>query len=149
MTSYHDRVAAAKAVITEVAPTEARRRVAAGGVLVDVREPVEIAQVAVEGAVAVPMRSVLDQVGALIPDTTTDVLVLCAAGNRSETVGSTASKRASASASIAWSIGRSLVLNSASNRSARTASTAWGHRRVTRMRAFFILSSVPCAAQQT
>ncbi len=86
MSSYHDRVAAAKASITEVSPTEAWRRVQAGGVLLDVREPVEIAQTAVDGAVTIPMGAVLDEIGAAVPDQDRDVLVLCAAGNRSALV---------------------------------------------------------------
>ncbi|HEY5728074.1 MAG TPA: molybdopterin-synthase adenylyltransferase MoeB [Acidimicrobiia bacterium] len=86
MTSYHDRVAAAKAAITEVSPAEARGRIQAGGVLLDVREPAEIAQAAIEGAVLIPMRTVLEEFPNVVPDHDRDVLVLCAAGNRSALV---------------------------------------------------------------
>jgi molybdopterin/thiamine biosynthesis adenylyltransferase/rhodanese-related sulfurtransferase len=86
MTSYHDRVAAAKAQITEVAPDEALRRMSTGAVLIDVREPLEVEQAPVVDAVLLPMRTVLEQIGHVVPDTDTDVLVLCAVGSRSALV---------------------------------------------------------------
>jgi len=83
MTSYHDMVASAKAMITEVTPAEAWQRIGRGAVLLDVREPYEIAQAGVDGAVLIPMGSLLDLVETTIPNQTADVVVMCAAGNRS------------------------------------------------------------------
>ncbi len=83
MTSYQDMVARAKAAITEVTPTEAWQRMQQGALLLDVREPYEVAQAAVPGAVLIPMGSVLELIGTAIPDRDRDVVVMCAAGNRS------------------------------------------------------------------
>ena len=69
--------------IEEINPAEARRRMAAGSRLVDVREPGEHALGLPEGALPIP-RAVLEGDPARVtPDTQAELLLICAGGRRS------------------------------------------------------------------
>jgi molybdopterin/thiamine biosynthesis adenylyltransferase/rhodanese-related sulfurtransferase len=66
----------------EIDATEARRRVAAGAVLVDVREPGECALAPIDGAIGLPL-SRIDEAPARLPDRDRPLVLLCAVGQRS------------------------------------------------------------------
>jgi molybdopterin/thiamine biosynthesis adenylyltransferase/rhodanese-related sulfurtransferase len=83
MPSFRELLAATKAQIAETDPAgadEARRR---GAVLLDVREPEEVAQGMVPGSVHIVRGNLESQVEARIPDKATPVVVMCAGGVRS------------------------------------------------------------------
>lgn len=66
----------------EVSPPRARALVEAGGaVLVDVREPHEVATVRATGAVPIPLGQLFERMAELPRDR--EVLFICATGNRS------------------------------------------------------------------
>jgi adenylyltransferase/sulfurtransferase len=68
-----------------IAVSEAARRVRSGeAILLDVREPPELAIVSIEGALHVPMRQVPARLGDIPRDR--PVLVLCHHGGRSQVV---------------------------------------------------------------
>jgi molybdopterin/thiamine biosynthesis adenylyltransferase/rhodanese-related sulfurtransferase len=81
--TYAQLVAAAKARIREVTTTEVAARLEAGVSILDVREPVEILAGTISGAVLIPLGRLEAEVAAALPDSTTPVVVICAAGNRS------------------------------------------------------------------
>ena len=68
-------------MIEEIDVDELERRLAAGAVLVDVREPDEIAEVRVPGVVAIPLGELRSRMGE-IPEADT-VYVICRSGARS------------------------------------------------------------------
>ena len=72
----------AKSAITEVDTTEAESRLGQATFL-DVREPDEYQQGAIEGAVPLPRGHLEFQVEGRIPDKTTPIVVYCAGGTRS------------------------------------------------------------------
>ncbi|MEZ4401766.1 MAG: molybdopterin-synthase adenylyltransferase MoeB [Kofleriaceae bacterium] len=80
MPSYAEVLAAAKAAIREVAPAEA---VAGSALVVDVREPDELAAGMVPGATAIPRGFLESRIEAAAPDRAAPILLYCAAGNRS------------------------------------------------------------------
>lgn len=65
----------------EVAPAEARRRQAAGGVLIDVREPSEWRNGHAPGAALIPLGELPTRLGEVPRDR--EVLLICRSGNRS------------------------------------------------------------------
>jgi rhodanese-related sulfurtransferase len=67
-----------------VDPEEARRRVAAGASLLDVREPAEWEAGHAEPATWIPMGEVADRIGELPADT--PLVVICRSGSRSALV---------------------------------------------------------------
>ena len=67
--------------IPEIDITELERVLAAGGVLIDVREDDEWAEAHIDGARHVPLATVPERVGELPDDAT--VYVVCAMGGRS------------------------------------------------------------------
>ncbi|HVM45530.1 MAG TPA: rhodanese-like domain-containing protein [Candidatus Thermoplasmatota archaeon] len=68
-----------------IEPQEAARRFRAGeAVLLDVREPSELARASIDGALHVPMRQVPARVGELPKDK--PILVICHHGGRSQAV---------------------------------------------------------------
>ena len=84
MPSFRDLLSAAKAEITEVDTAAAERRIAEGGVVVlDVREPDEYEQGALQGALHIPRGHLESQVEGKILDKTAPVVVYCAGGVRS------------------------------------------------------------------
>ncbi len=82
--TYNDLVAAAKTSIREVDPADAWRRAQEdGAVIVDVREPNEYAAGAVPGAALVPRGILESDIPRHVPHPEREVLLICAAGNRS------------------------------------------------------------------
>ena len=83
MASFRDLLAAAKAEITEVDTATAAERLAAGWALLDVREPDEYAEGAIDGAVHIARGHLEAQVEGRLPDKSAPVVVYCAGGVRS------------------------------------------------------------------
>jgi molybdopterin/thiamine biosynthesis adenylyltransferase/rhodanese-related sulfurtransferase len=81
--TYRDLVAIAKQSITEIDPALAWQRAQAGGTIVDVREPTEYATGVVPGALLVPRGVLESDLPPQLPDAASDIMLLCAAGNRS------------------------------------------------------------------
>lgn len=80
--SYHEMVARAKQVITEVEPADIAERLDELVVL-DTREPYEHVQGAIPGSHLVP-RGVLERnIATVVTDVDTEIVVYCAVGNRS------------------------------------------------------------------
>jgi len=67
--------------VPEIGVEELERRLAAGAMLIDVREPDEYAQVRVPGGILVPLQTVPDRLGDVPTDGT--FYVICAKGGRS------------------------------------------------------------------
>ena len=83
MATFRDLLAAAKAEIVEVDTEESARRIAAGSLVLDVREPDEYDQGALPGAVHIPRGHLEAQVEGRLLDKTAPVVVYCAGGVRS------------------------------------------------------------------
>lgn len=69
--------------VPEVDIEQAHRQLAAGGQLVDVREPAEWAETHIPGSVHIPLGDLAARAGEL--DTSRPVVALCRSGNRSKT----------------------------------------------------------------
>jgi molybdopterin/thiamine biosynthesis adenylyltransferase/rhodanese-related sulfurtransferase len=69
--------------IREISPQEALQRQHAGALLLDVREPHEQAAGMAVGAIALPLGEVLQRIGDVVPDTSREILAICAHGQRS------------------------------------------------------------------
>jgi len=83
MSKRDERLEQLREEIPEIAPGEARRLIDEGAVLVDVREPAEIAQGSPAGALR-PGRSYLEmRIEQSVPETDRTVLCLCGGGTRS------------------------------------------------------------------
>lgn len=65
----------------EIPVADALDVVAAGGIVLDVREPVEVAGGTIPGAIHIPLGELLDRFGEL--DVARTVACLCRSGNRS------------------------------------------------------------------
>ena len=83
MATFRDLLAAAKAEIVEFDTEESARRIAAGSLVLDVREPDEYDQGALPGAVHIPRGHLEAQVEGRLLDKTAPVVVYCAGGVRS------------------------------------------------------------------
>ncbi|MEM8922568.1 MAG: molybdopterin-synthase adenylyltransferase MoeB [Actinomycetota bacterium] len=83
MSTFRDLLSATKAEIAETDTEGAERAIAAGAVLLDVREPDEVAQGAVPGSVGIVRGNLEAQVEARLPDKSTPIVVMCAGGVRS------------------------------------------------------------------
>ncbi|MDH3301706.1 MAG: rhodanese-like domain-containing protein, partial [Acidimicrobiia bacterium] len=83
MTSFRELLAATRSQIREVDPATASDALAAGAVLLDVREPDEIAQGAVPGSAHIVRGNLEAQVESRLPDKSVPVVVMCAGGTRS------------------------------------------------------------------
>ena len=83
MATFRDLLASAKAEITEVTTEVAAQHAADGYIWLDVREPDEYAEGAIEGAIHIPRGHLEAQIEARIPDKSTPVVVYCAGGVRS------------------------------------------------------------------
>ena len=72
-----------KPVVVEVTAEQARTKQKAGAVIVDVREPYELRDGYIPGAVHIPLRSLSQRMKELDP--TKEFVVVCRSGNRSVT----------------------------------------------------------------
>ncbi|MEZ5408823.1 MAG: molybdopterin-synthase adenylyltransferase MoeB [Acidimicrobiales bacterium] len=92
MPTFRDLLTATKAAIRETDPAGAEAARAAGAVLLDVREPDEVAQGAVPGSVQIVRGNLEAQVENRIPDKSTPIVVMCAGGVRSAFAAKTLSE---------------------------------------------------------
>jgi rhodanese-related sulfurtransferase len=72
-----------KTAVAEVSPEEARAKQQTGAVIVDVREPYELREGYIPGAVHIPLRSLSPRMKELDPSK--EIVVVCRSGNRSIT----------------------------------------------------------------
>lgn len=71
-------------MIDQLAPEVAQSRIVQGAMLLDVREPWEIATAQVAGSVVIPMRDIPQRLGEL--DRSADIICMCHHGMRSQQV---------------------------------------------------------------
>jgi molybdopterin/thiamine biosynthesis adenylyltransferase/rhodanese-related sulfurtransferase len=83
MPTFRELLASTKAEISETDPAGAEEAIAGGAVLLDVREPDEVAQGAVPGSVVIVRGNLEAQIENRIPDKQTPIVVMCAGGVRS------------------------------------------------------------------
>lgn len=83
MATFRELLAAAKNEITEIDTAGAAERIAAGAVVLDVREPDEYDQGALAGAIHIPRGHLEAQIEGRVLDKTAPVVVYCAGGVRS------------------------------------------------------------------
>ena len=83
MATFRDLLTAAKAEVQEVSTQTAADHIAAGHVVLDVREPDEYQEGALVGAIHIPRGHLESQIEARIIDKATPVVVYCAGGVRS------------------------------------------------------------------
>jgi molybdopterin/thiamine biosynthesis adenylyltransferase/rhodanese-related sulfurtransferase len=83
MASFRDLLSAAKAEIAEVSTSEAADRIADGWLVLDVREPDEYDEGALDTAIHIPRGHLESQVENKLTDKTKPVVVYCAGGVRS------------------------------------------------------------------
>lgn len=83
MASFRDLLAAAKSEITEVDPETAAAHIADGALVLDVREPDEYEEGALEGVIHIPRGHLEAQIENRIADKSSQIVVYCAGGVRS------------------------------------------------------------------
>ena len=83
MSTFRELLAATKAQIREVDPAGAEDSIDSGAILLDVREPDEVAQGMVPGSVGIVRGNLEAQVESRIPDKSVPLVVMCAGGVRS------------------------------------------------------------------
>ncbi len=83
MPSFRELLAATKAEIDETDPAGAEQAQAGGALILDIREPDEVAQGVVPGSVQIVRGNLESQVEARITDKTAPIVVMCAGGVRS------------------------------------------------------------------
>jgi len=83
---------AARTRIQEVTPGEALARVAAGAVLIDVREEKEFNAGHLQDAVLISRGALESRIGAAVPDKSTAIVCYCAVGHRSAIAADTLQK---------------------------------------------------------
>ena len=83
MPSFRELLAATKAEIDETDPAGAERAQADGALILDIREPDEVAQGVVPGSLQIVRGNLESQVEARITDKTAPIVVMCAGGVRS------------------------------------------------------------------
>src|SRR4051812_28730985 len=83
MATFRDLLSATKKEITEVDTAEAAKRIAAGAIVLDVREPDEYDQGALPDAIHIPRGHLESQVEGRLLDKNAEVVIYCAGGVRS------------------------------------------------------------------
>ena len=81
--NYHQPANASGVTIREVGLDEAQALIADNLPVLDVREPVEVEQGMLQGAIHIPLGQVADRIESELPQKSTPVLVYCAGGVRS------------------------------------------------------------------
>ena len=74
--------AEAKTRITEIPPDSVQKLIAAGAILLDVRETEEFEDSHLTGARHIPRALLAQNIHALVPDPATPIICYCAGGNR-------------------------------------------------------------------
>lgn len=69
--------------LAEISPRNAAQRVAAGALLLDVREPAEHAAGMADGAMALPRAGIEQRINDIAPDRSREILTICGSGVRS------------------------------------------------------------------
>ena len=83
MATFRDLLSSAKSEIVEISTDEAAERIAAGHLILDVREPDEYEEGALEGVIHIPRGHLEAQIEDRIVDKSLPVVVYCAGGVRS------------------------------------------------------------------
>lgn len=83
MATFRDLLSSAKSEIVEISTDEAAERIAAGHLILDVREPDEYEEGALEGVIHIPRGHLEAQIENRIVDKSHPVVVYCAGGVRS------------------------------------------------------------------
>ena len=83
MATFKDLLSSAKSEIVEIGTDESAKRIAAGHLILDVREPDEYAEGALEGVIHIPRGHLEAQIENRIVDKSLPVVVYCAGGVRS------------------------------------------------------------------
>jgi molybdopterin/thiamine biosynthesis adenylyltransferase/rhodanese-related sulfurtransferase len=83
MATFRDLLSSAKSEIVEISTDEAAKRIAAGHLILDVREPDEYAEGALQGVIHIPRGHLEAQIENRIVDKSLPVVVYCAGGVRS------------------------------------------------------------------
>ena len=83
MATFRDLLSSAKSEIVEIGTDEAAERIAAGHLILDVREPDEYSEGALEGVIHIPRGHLEAQIENRIVDKSLPVVVYCAGGVRS------------------------------------------------------------------
>jgi sulfur-carrier protein adenylyltransferase/sulfurtransferase len=85
VTSYQDLLAELKTQIHEISAADAAARLTSDEppVLLDVREPDEFDQGAIDGSVHIPRGFLESRIGGIVPDLSTPVVITCQSGARS------------------------------------------------------------------
>ena len=83
MATFRDLLSSAKAEIVEISTDEAAERIAAGHLILDVREPDEYEEGALEGVIHIPRGHLEAQIENRIVDKSLPVVIYCAGGVRS------------------------------------------------------------------
>jgi sulfur-carrier protein adenylyltransferase/sulfurtransferase len=82
---YQDLLAEVKSQITEISADDAAARLSSDEppVLIDVREPDEFDQGAIDGSVHIPRGFLESRIGGIAPDLSTPIILSCQSGARS------------------------------------------------------------------
>ena len=83
MTTFREMLTEVKSSIVEITPLEASKQMSEGAYLLDVREPDELLDGAVEGSIRIPRGMLELSIEAQIPDRNDSMVVMCAGGTRS------------------------------------------------------------------
>ena len=83
MATFRDLLSSAKSEIVEISTDEAAERIAGGHLILDVREPDEYAEGALEGVIHIPRGHLEAQIENRIVDKSLPVVIYCAGGIRS------------------------------------------------------------------
>ena len=83
MANFRELLKQTKSEIKEVSTVEAERLLLEGWVLLDVREPDEYEQGAINGSVHIPRGNLEASIESRVPDKETKVIAMCAGGARS------------------------------------------------------------------
>ena len=83
--SYQDLLAEVKSQIHEISAADAAARLSSDEppVLIDVREPDEFEQGAIDGSVHIPRGFLESRIGGIVPDLSTPIIISCQSGARS------------------------------------------------------------------
>ena len=81
--SYYELVALAKREIREISTADLGARMPDAPLIIDIREPQECVAGTIPRAVLIPMGALSDAIERVAPDRDTEVVLMCAAGNRS------------------------------------------------------------------